>query len=262
MKGIILAGGTGSRLFPLTKTISKQLLPVYDKPMIFYPLTTLILAGIKEVLVITTPNDEDSFRNLLNDGRDFGIKISYTCQPQANGLAEALILGESFLDGDSCLLILGDNIFHGVGLGRDLEKNLNTSGCHIFVYEVSDPSQYGVLSLDKNYKPTDVVEKPTNSKSKLAITGIYFFDSRCSDFVRSIQPSERGELEITSLISKYLDKGELTFTELSRGTAWLDTGTFKSLHDAATFVRLIEERQGLKIGDPYEAAKLQGLINL
>ena len=260
MKGIILAGGSGSRLWPLTKTISKQLLPVYDKPMIYYPLTTLILAGIKEVLIITTPQDQAAFKDLLKDGEDFGISISYEVQPHPNGLAEALIIGEKFLDGDSCLLILGDNIFHGVGLGRDLEKNRNTSGCHIFVYEVSDPSRYGVLTLDEDLGPLSVVEKPVHAASRLAITGIYFFDSRCSDFAKLIKPSSRGELEIISLIEKYLQQGDLTYTELSRGTAWLDTGTFKSLHDAATFVRLIEERQGLKVGDPYEAARLQGLI--
>jgi glucose-1-phosphate thymidylyltransferase len=262
MKGIILAGGTGSRLWPLTKTISKQLLPVYDKPMIYYPLTTLILAGIKEILIITTPHDQESFRSLLKDGNDFGISISYKAQAKPNGLAEALIIGEDFLAGDSCLLILGDNIFHGVGLGRDLEKKLEVTGSHIFVYEVSDPSQYGVLNIGESSLPISVIEKPSNSISNLAITGLYFFDSRCSSFAKSIEPSSRGELEITSLITRYLENGELTYTELSRGTAWLDTGTFKSLHDASTFVRLIEERQGLKVGDPYEAAKLQGLISI
>jgi glucose-1-phosphate thymidylyltransferase len=248
MKGIILAGGTGSRLWPATSVVSKQLMPIFDKPMIYYPLSTLMLAGINEILIITTPLDQSLFKALLGDGTALGIKIKYEIQNSPDGLAQSLLIGEVFLDGDSCLLILGDNIFHGAGLGHELINILPQEGCHIFTYEVANPENYGVLTLDKNQMPLSIVEKPINPDSNLAVTGLYFFDRRASQFTREIKPSQRGELEITSLIEIYLQRQELTFTKLTRGTAWLDTGNAKSMHDASTYVRVVEERTGLKIG--------------
>ena len=248
MKGIILAGGTGSRLWPATRVVSKQLMPIFDKPMIYYPLSTLMLAGINEILIITTPLDQSLFKALLGDGTALGIKIKYEIQNSPDGLAQSLLIGEVFLDGDSCLLILGDNIFHGAGLGHELINILPQEGCHIFTYEVANPENYGVLTLDKNQMPLSIVEKPINPDSNLAVTGLYFFDRRASQFTREIKPSQRGELEITSLIEIYLQRQELTFTKLTRGTAWLDTGNAKSMHDASTYVRVVEERTGLKIG--------------
>jgi glucose-1-phosphate thymidylyltransferase len=256
VKGIILAGGTGTRLKPLTNGISKQLLPIYDKPMIYYPLTTLILAGVQEILIITTSHDQQSFKKVLGDGSEFGVNLTYALQEKPNGLSEALIIGEDFLSRESCLLILGDNIFHGEGLGLDLTRNLPAEGSHIFVYEISDPSRYGVLELDSNDLPLRVIEKPSDPVSNLAITGLYFFDGRASKFAKQVKPSNRNELEITSLIEIYLNMKELTYSRLSRGAAWLDTGTFETLHDAGTYVRILEERQGLKIGDPIEASKI------
>ena len=248
MKGIILAGGTGSRLWPATRVVSKQLMPIFDKPMIYYPLSTLMLAGVREILIITTPLDQSLFQALLGDGTALGIKIQYEIQKNPDGLAQSLLIGEVFLDGDSCLLILGDNIFHGAGLGHELINILPQEGCHIFTYEVANPQNYGVLTLDKNQLPISIVEKPINPDSNLAVTGLYFFDRRASQFTREINPSHRGELEITSLIENYLKRQELTFTKLTRGTAWLDTGNAKSMHDASTYVRVVEERTGLKIG--------------
>jgi glucose-1-phosphate thymidylyltransferase len=248
MKGIVLAGGTGSRLWPITRSVSKQLLPVYDKPMIFYPISTLLLAGIREILIITTPHDLDAFKELLGDGSELGISFEYETQPEPKGLAQAFTLGETFLAGDSCLMILGDNIFHGSGLGRDVANVLPAKGAHIFTYEVSNPSEYGVLKLGGNGKPESVTEKPEHFVSDLAVTGMYFFDSRVVDFANRVSPSLRGELEITSIISEYLELGELSFTTLSRGSVWLDTGNTASLHDAASYVRVIEDRTGLKIG--------------
>ena len=248
MKGIILAGGTGSRLWPATKVVSKQLMPIFDKPMIYYPISTLMLAGVREILIITTPADQIHFKSLLGDGRNLGIHIQYEVQLKPEGLAQALIIGESFLNGDSCLLILGDNIFHGSGLGHELINTLPKVGCHIFVYEVANPKQYGVLTLDSNQLPHSIIEKPQNPESNLAVTGLYFFDEQAVNFAREIKPSNRGELEITSLISEYLNIKQLTFTKLTRGTAWLDTGSAKSMHDASTYVRVVEERTGLKIG--------------
>lgn len=247
MKGIILAGGTGSRLWPITKVTSKQLLPVYDKPMIYYPLSTLMLAGVREILIITTPHDQSSFETLLGDGAQFGIRIKYEVQPKPEGLAQAFIIAEQFLHGDSCLMILGDNIFHGTGLGRELQNVLPTSGAHIFTYEVADPTQYGILTVDKSGMPVAIQEKPQASASKMAVTGLYYFDANVSERARAIQPSTRGELEITSLIEIYLDEKQLTYMPLSRGTAWLDTGNPGSLHDAAVYIRVIEQRTGLKI---------------
>ena len=262
MKGIVLAGGTGSRLWPITKSVSKQLLPVYDKPMIYYPISTLMLAGVREILIITTPDDQPAFKNLLGDGSNFGITFTYAVQPKPEGLAQALIIGEEFLAGDSCLMILGDNIFHGAGLGHELARSLPTSGAHIFTYEVSNPSDYGVLELDKDQRPISITEKPKQYVSNLAVTGLYFFDHQASEAAKTIEPSPRGELEITSLIEHYLRNQELTFTALTRGTAWLDTGNPNSLNDAAAYIRIIEERTGLKIACPEEIAYEQGWITL
>ena len=261
MKGIILAGGTGSRLWPITESISKQLLPVYDKPMVYYPLATLMLAGVRDVLIISTPHDKTSFQSLLGDGSQFGIHIKYEIQETPAGLAQAVIIGERFLDGESCLMILGDNIFYGVGLGNQLGKTLPVSGCHIFTYEVADPSQYGVLSLDPGGLPAHIEEKPKNSKSNLAVTGLYFFDERVSQVAKKVTPSARGELEITSVIDWYLARNEISVTQLSRGVAWLDTGTPEGLQDASTFVKVIEDRTGLKIACLEEIAYKLGLIS-
>jgi glucose-1-phosphate thymidylyltransferase len=254
MKGIVLAGGTGSRLWPITKVVSKQLLPVYDKPMIYYPISTLMLAGIREILIITTPHDLKAFQDLLGDGSKIGVSFSYAIQPSPDGLAQALIIGEDFLDGDTCLLILGDNIFHGAGLGHELARSLPSSGAHIFTYIVSNPSEYGVLEIDKDSNPVSITEKPKNFISNLAVTGLYFFDSQAPINAKNIKPSPRGELEITSLIDCYLKAKSLTYTALTRGTAWLDTGNPNSLNDAANYIRIIEERTGLKIGCLEEVA--------
>ena len=261
MKGIVLAGGTGSRLWPVTKSVSKQLLLVYDKPMIYYPISTLMLAGIREILIITTPNDQPDFKNLLGNGSDFGITFNYAVQPKPEGLAQALIIGEEFLGGDSCLMILGDNIFHGAGLGHELSRSLPNSGAHIFTYEVSNPSDYGVLELDKDQNPVSITEKPKTFISDLAVTGLYFFDNQASFAAKAIKPSPRGELEITSLIEHYLRNQDLTFTQLARGSAWLDTGNPNSLNDAAAYIRIIEERTGLKIACLEEVAIQNGWIS-
>ena len=260
MKGIVLAGGTGSRLWPITRSISKQLLPVYDKPMIYYPISTLMLAGIREILIITTPHEQSQFKDLLGNGSELGVSFQYAVQPEPKGLAQAFTIGEEFLAGDSCLMILGDNIFHGAGLGRDLARVLPKSGAHIFTYEVTNTSEYGILEVDELGSPKFVVEKPPVSNSKLAITGIYFFDRTVSTVAKNIQPSNRGELEITSVIEHYLNSGSLTFTELSRGSVWLDTGNPDSLNDAAQYIRVIEERTGLKIACLEEIAFTQGWI--
>ena len=262
MKGIVLAGGTGSRLWPITRSISKQLLPIYDKPMIYYPISTLMLAGIREILIITTPHDQPQFKELLGDGSELGVSIQYATQPEPRGLAQAFTIGEKFLAGDSCLMILGDNIFYGPGLGQNLKTKFSGNGAHIFTFEVADPSQYGVLNLDKNEKPISVQEKPQKSESNLAITGLYFFDKRAPEIAKEVKPSERGELEITSVIDWYLQNDALSFTILNRGTTWLDTGTFQHLNDASNFVRLIEERTGRKIGCLEEIAVRQEWINL
>lgn len=261
MKGIVLAGGTGSRLWPITRSVSKQLLPVYDKPMIYYPLSTLMLAGVREILIITTPGNQALFQELLGDGTRFGVSFEYEVQPEPKGISQALTIGRKFLAGDSCLLILGDNIFHGAGLGQELQRSLPTSGANIFTYAVANPDQYGVLSLSEKGKPLSIEEKPVNPKSNLAITGLYFFDARVSNFAEEVQPSKRGELEITSLLQMYLALGELTVTSLSRGTAWLDTGTIESLQNASTYIRVIEQRTGLKIGCLEEIAHSMKWIN-
>jgi glucose-1-phosphate thymidylyltransferase len=227
--------------------VSKQLLPVYDKPMIYYPISTLMLAGIREILIITTPSDQDAFKKLLGDGSQFGVFLAYATQERANGLAEALIIGEDFLGGDSCCLILGDNIFHGAGLGHALENGHSQGGCQIFTYQVTNPSEYGIVTLGSSGEPVSLEEKPKDSKSNLAITGLYFFDAQATVFAKSVKPSKRGELEIISVIERYLEICSLTVTQLSRGCAWLDTGNPDSLNDASTFIQVIESRTGLKI---------------
>jgi glucose-1-phosphate thymidylyltransferase len=247
MKGIVLAGGTGSRLWPITRSISKQLLPVYDKPMIYYPISTLMLAGIRDILIITTPHDQPQFKELLGDGSELGVNFQYAMQPEPKGLAQAFTIGEEFLAGDSCLMILGDNIFHGAGLGRQIARELPASGGHIFTYEVSNPSDYGIISFDNSGAIASIIEKPEKFISSTAITGLYYFDEFVSDFAKLVEPSPRGELEITSLINLYLKESTLTYTKLSRGTAWLDTGTPNSMHDASTYIKVIEERTGSKI---------------
>jgi glucose-1-phosphate thymidylyltransferase len=263
MKGIILAGGTGTRLYPLTAAVSKQLMPVYDKPMIYYPLTTLMLAGIREILVITTPGDRDAFEKVLHDGSQWGISIHYASQSQPHGIAEALIIGERFYKNEAVCLILGDNIFYGDGLIKLLEKaTILNDGALIFGYYVNNPQRYGVVEFDGRRKVVSIEEKPQKPRSNYAVTGIYFYDSHAADIAKNLQPSGRGELEITDVNNTYLRNGTLRVELLGRGIAWLDTGTHSSLLEAGNFIQIIEKRQGLKIGCPEEVAYRKGYINV
>ena len=261
MKGIILAGGTGSRLHPITQGISKQLTPVYDKPMIYYPLSTLMLAGIRDVLIITTPADQEQFQRLLGDGSRFGINLEYKVQPSPDGLAQAFILGADFIGNDPVALVLGDNIFYGPGLGTQLATYEQKDGATVFAYQVADPRAYGVVEFDNDFNALSIEEKPENPKSDYAIPGLYFYDSKVVEYARQIKPSPRGELEITDLNRVYLEQGKLKVEVLPRGTAWLDTGTFDSLADATNFIRTVQSRQGLSVGCPEEIAWRHGWLS-
>lgn len=262
MKGIILAGGSGTRLYPITETISKQLVPVYDKPMIYYPLSTMMLAGIRNILLISTPRDISRFQNLLKDGSQLGIHINYMIQEKPNGLAEAFILGSNFIGSDSVCLILGDNIFYGSGLSKLVQRSAaKTSGATVFGYQVNDPEQFGVVSFDDEHHVKSIVEKPEHPASNFAVTGMYFYDNQVVDIAKNLKPSPRGELEITDVNKAYLDRGQLDVELLGRGYAWLDTGTHESLHEAASFIETVQKRQNLKIACLEEVAYRMGYIN-
>ncbi|MBA3758743.1 glucose-1-phosphate thymidylyltransferase RfbA [Candidatus Saccharibacteria bacterium] len=261
MKGIILAGGSGTRLYPITKGISKQLMPIYDKPMIYYPLSTLMMAGIKDILIITTPEDQSQFQRLLGNGSDIGVNLQYAIQPKPGGLAQAFLIGEEFIGNYKVALVLGDNIFHGHGFGNSLKGCVDPDGGIVFAYQVADPERYGVVEFDESMQAVSIEEKPSEPKSDYAVVGLYFYDNEVVGIAKNIQPSERGELEITTVNEAYLKRGKLKVQVMDRGTAWLDTGTFESMNDASEYIRVVEKRTGLKLGCIEEVAYTQGFIS-
>jgi glucose-1-phosphate thymidylyltransferase len=261
MKGIILAGGSGTRLYPITKGISKQLMPIYDKPMVYYPLSTLMMAGIRDILIITTPQDQEQFQRLLGDGSDWGIKLTYAVQPKPEGLAQAFIIGEEFIGDDKVALVLGDNIFDGPDFGSSLKECVDPDGGIVFAYQVSDPERYGVVEFDDQMQAVSIEEKPEQPKSDYAVVGLYFYDNDVVEIAKNIEPSARGELEITTVNEEYLKRGNLKVQVMDRGSAWLDTGTFGSMNDASEYIRVIEKRTGMKVGSPEEIAYKEGFID-